>query len=332
MGNRWRAWAWGLQDVKGAVKMTLLALADLCHDVDEQGRPNDACFPKISTLERMTGSSPRTLQRHLSELEALGYVLRFEQSRRGGSQSSNLYRLSKLPAGRQLSLFDAQAIDETLTDPVEAKEAAEMGGVTNWHKCPDKMTGQIGQNVAPYDNTLTTIRQEKGARPDPTIRPLVSLDDFLGKYDERGIRERGAIARAWERLSGPEQVRAVRSLGPYGAELRANPWRQPKLAQRYLAEKIFDDFQPVAVDTASERQPARPEDPRLAQLQEEIGAAAFASWFKDAELERGDRGAVLHVSRPFLADWINRNYAAALDRVFEGAWRVEVKEKRSERR
>jgi helix-turn-helix protein len=278
MGNKWRQWAFGIEGLRGSQKPVLVALADICHDCDAAGRPNDTCYPKIATLARLVDCSERTVQRALAALEDVGYVIGHAQARRNGSQSSNLYRLVKTPAGRQLSLFDGLLNEppknETPTQPALCPQAVvdkppETGPDPS--TCPmwgDKLTGHIGQTVTPKTNPLTTFGQE-GA----DVRPLVSLQDFIEGYDKRGLTNPNALKKAWARLGGQRKVRAVRALPNYNAVLKAQPWREVKGAHSFLTQGAFDDYQEAPLEAAPPDKSGNPK-PYLAAF----GSPQWNAW------------------------------------------------------
>ena len=51
------------------------------------------CWPSVMTLAQDLGIQPRTVQKHLRELEYRGYIQRIAQYRDSGGQTSNLYKI-----------------------------------------------------------------------------------------------------------------------------------------------------------------------------------------------------------------------------------------------
>ncbi len=96
---------WALrQDLAPVHKLVLVVLGD---GADDQGR----CWPRISTVAKKVGVSPRTVQRVLHYL-ATRKMITIEPRKRGdGSSSSNLYQL-KLKGGDNLS-----SLPDKLTPP-----------------------------------------------------------------------------------------------------------------------------------------------------------------------------------------------------------------------
>lgn len=83
MSIRWTAAAWRAPDVGPGELLVLLALADFADDTG-------LCWPSVSRIGEMTRQSARTVQRHLSELEARGLIERTERCEHG---MSTKYRL-----------------------------------------------------------------------------------------------------------------------------------------------------------------------------------------------------------------------------------------------
>jgi hypothetical protein len=81
------SWAWQQKGLSHAVKMTLLALADIS---DTGGQ----CWPKRKTLAEMLECSVDTIDRHLRELMSLGLIEKEHRYAESGSLTSNQYRLA----------------------------------------------------------------------------------------------------------------------------------------------------------------------------------------------------------------------------------------------
>lgn len=85
MSYEYLNWAWSL-DLKPGPKIVLVYLADRA---DHKG----ICFPKQSTIAKSTGLSRETVNRHLKQLEKLGYLKQIEQRYRDGRRRSSTYQL-----------------------------------------------------------------------------------------------------------------------------------------------------------------------------------------------------------------------------------------------
>ena len=77
------AWAWGVRVKNPAHKLTLVAYAEF---VGEQG----TCYVSQPTVAEMTGSSIRTVSRHLRALEKLGVIRREKRTLANGGRTSDL--------------------------------------------------------------------------------------------------------------------------------------------------------------------------------------------------------------------------------------------------
>jgi len=96
---------WALrQDLGPVPKFVLVVLADAAND-------QNVCWPRISTIAKRAGVSPRTVQRAIKYLVQRKLVTVEQRYRDDGSNSSNLYRLT-LEGGVNLSRQD-----DNLTPP-----------------------------------------------------------------------------------------------------------------------------------------------------------------------------------------------------------------------
>lgn len=85
------SWAWKQKGLGHAVKMTLLALADIA---DTEGQ----CWPKRKSLADMLECSVDTIDRHMRELMSLGLIEKEHRQLESGASTSNMYRLM-MPLG-----------------------------------------------------------------------------------------------------------------------------------------------------------------------------------------------------------------------------------------
>lgn len=86
MSEKARAWARKQTAPCSASKAVLLELAAMAN-------ADDVCWPSNRCLATVLQVTPRTIQRSLSKLKALGLILVSARSRDNGGQTSNLYRL-----------------------------------------------------------------------------------------------------------------------------------------------------------------------------------------------------------------------------------------------
>ena len=100
------AWAKKLEGLSSSQKNVLRALADYCNH-------EHACFPSVPTLARDTALAVRTVQRALSDLEALGALSRRlrRASPTGGRQTSNMIYLSVGQAFQDGKIQPSKAIE-----------------------------------------------------------------------------------------------------------------------------------------------------------------------------------------------------------------------------
>lgn len=84
-----QAVAWALeQDIPtSGMKLVLISL---CNHAD---RHDQICWPSIQTLEREASMSRTSVQRHLSKLEAAGYISIFPTYDPTGRQRANQYQI-----------------------------------------------------------------------------------------------------------------------------------------------------------------------------------------------------------------------------------------------
>jgi len=89
------------QGLKPATKIVLYWLAD-CHN-QETGK----CFPSINHLASVCEMSRRSVEAHLSALETLGLIKRFNQYRERGGKTSNSYVLALMGTTENNSYTDS---------------------------------------------------------------------------------------------------------------------------------------------------------------------------------------------------------------------------------
>ena len=100
MSHYMTALAMKQQGLKPATKIVLYWLAD--HHNGETGK----CFPSINHLARVCEMSRRSVEGHLTVLEQLGLIKRFNQFRDRGGKTSNSYVLELMGTTEHNSLAD----------------------------------------------------------------------------------------------------------------------------------------------------------------------------------------------------------------------------------
>lgn len=96
MSTKAIGWAWDQNTGSPAAKVVLVALAEHVDMTSWQG------YPSVKRLAEICEISPRSVQRHLRELEHRGFITRTQRRRENGSRTSDLYTL----AGCTPSLHD----------------------------------------------------------------------------------------------------------------------------------------------------------------------------------------------------------------------------------
>ena len=89
-------WAWSQVIGNPTRKLVLMALAD---HVDERGE----CWPSLRRIADRAECEPRTVRRHLRDLEESGFIEIVSQHRPDGSQTSNRYRVAMSGGADNLS-------------------------------------------------------------------------------------------------------------------------------------------------------------------------------------------------------------------------------------
>ena len=103
-----RAVLWVLkQDLRPVRKLVLVAIASHADKVDH------SCFPKVRTIANEASLDPRSVHRHLRELERAGLV-RIEKKYRGKGRQPNTYWLNMPPesATRGTTPCDSRVTDK----------------------------------------------------------------------------------------------------------------------------------------------------------------------------------------------------------------------------
>ena len=103
MSHYMTALAMKQQGLKPATKIVLYWLAD-CHN-QETGQ----CFPSINHLANVCEMSRRSVEGHLTILEQLGLIKRFNQYRDRGGKTSNSYSLDLMGTSEHNSSTDTDA-------------------------------------------------------------------------------------------------------------------------------------------------------------------------------------------------------------------------------
>jgi DNA-binding transcriptional ArsR family regulator len=116
-----RAVLWVLkQDLRPVRKLVLVAIASHADKYDH------SCFPKVRTIAKEASLDPRSVHRHLRELERAGLV-RIEKKYRGKGRQPNTYWLNMPPepATRGMTPCDSRVADKRNHYSNHKKEARQ---------------------------------------------------------------------------------------------------------------------------------------------------------------------------------------------------------------
>jgi hypothetical protein len=99
-------WAWK-QKLRPVRKLVLAVIAS------HANKDNHSCFPKVRTIAEEASLDPRSIHRHLRELERAGYV-RIEKKYRGKGRQPNTYWLNipPEPAPSAMTSCDSRVADK----------------------------------------------------------------------------------------------------------------------------------------------------------------------------------------------------------------------------
>lgn len=157
----------------------LRVLAALATYADENGH----CYPAVSTIANRLHLSRRTVQRHMRDLEALGYLVRHFQYRiKGGGNASNSYTLQYPEISADSSLPPNGGYDPSAKEANRASEApkANANGATPSVTASDE-NRNASVTLAPHGATPSvtppaTSSVTPGATPSVTLTiPLESI-------------------------------------------------------------------------------------------------------------------------------------------------------------
>ena len=243
---------------RGTSRLVAVVIGDCCED-DGTG-----AWPAIHTIAARAGTSQRTAQRSLADLQQLGELDVFENA---GPKRSNLYKIR---------------IDQLLANPLSelerklARVANRQGGKsTGMPKRHPVRQRKEGCQDAPAEGDRTEVEGDTAMAPDPSsgsVRdpsgdpsdggaaglPSVYSDDFEEFWHTfpRKDGKREAL-KAWKKLSGSEKASATADVP---RRMKAN-WAGRELdkiphAATYLNQRRWED-------DLAENRVATPAPPRL---------------------------------------------------------------------
>ncbi len=245
---------------RGTSRLVAVVIGDCCED-DGTG-----AWPAIHTIAARAGTSQRTAQRSLGDLQELGELEVFENAAPNGSRS-NLYKIR---------------IDRLLANPPSeperkpARVANRQGGKsTGMPKRHPVRQRKEGCQDAPAEGDRIEAEGDTAMAPDPSFRsirdpsadppdgdaaglPSVYSDDFeeFWRAFPRKDGKREAL-KAWKKLSGSEKASATADVP---RRMKAN-WAGRELdkiphAATYLNQRRWED-------DLAENRVASPAPPRL---------------------------------------------------------------------
>lgn len=161
MSYRLTTWAWSIDGLSTAERITLLALADCCNG----SRRSISCWPSVSHLQEKTALSRRSVQRALATLEDRALLAR----KLGSGTRSTTYRLACVDSPNA-------ALD--LEDPNEQEQPqgrhSDAGG---------------GATVTPQGRHSDTRGRHSDAltRKEPRIETVIPLGTERESQSKRGV-------------------------------------------------------------------------------------------------------------------------------------------------
>ena len=239
MSVRWITWAWGQKCTNAAEKLTLVALADHCGE-------DGTAFPGAGRLADKTGSSERTVRRHLDQLETDGKLTRQRRRRRDGTMGTYTYTLVEEPP-----------------DNLTAGQSDR--------RSPSASPADIAVSAGPPD---TDVRAEPSALFEPSEEPsddnvvaidVLSFDAFWSAYPNK--KGKGEARGVFDKLSKRDRADAIIGARRHAQCMDDHPGRfiMPQ-GPVWLTKRRWEDDEPLSPP------PRRGDNPYIdiyQQLQEE---------------------------------------------------------------
>lgn len=151
------------------------------------GRANKAgqCWPSLTTIERETGISKRTIQRALDRLEERGVVRRTARRSEAGDRDSTLYTVTVFSMIRPAGLGGrgdlATRRGDMTTPPEESTTRSASFDQTGLVKVAKKLEPEITRSTQPENEVAPTARHDDRGRPTPAqLRYLADLTTLAG--------------------------------------------------------------------------------------------------------------------------------------------------------
>lgn len=249
MSNTALTWAWA-SPLTGGPKFVLVALADKGGEHD--GDADWTCYPSIELLASMTGMDRRTVERHLSKLEADGWITRRRRRRADGTLGIYDFFLHRTPRVRA-SAPASGPVDDAPRQPTDCRVDQTTNGAAT--------TRQNGPQ--PHDKS-----PEQEPSGEPSGEPTTGARAGEASPGGSDGGSAGGAVDGTPALAEPEPARAVDRV--------LARWPQSGLA-RTAARKVEPGWA-----AACDRHPGG---------EAGLEACALRYLAEDRDLKRGDHGA-----------------------------------------
>jgi len=177
--------AWQIEGLDPTQKLVLLKLADNANETDY------VAFPSISTIAKQAGCSPRTVQRHLANLEQKGLIRRKNQYAGNGRQKVNLYYvLHPDLVGCQIDTPDTH-------DTLEG-DTHDAPITLNRHKEPSNISVRFEQ----FWNCFADKRGKDAALRVWKRKRLDTIADEVIAGAKQYVKTRGTDRKFWKQAQG----------------------------------------------------------------------------------------------------------------------------------
>ncbi len=174
MGLAATKWVWWQSRATGIPKLVLLAIAD--HASDE-----GVAWPGVARLAGMVGKSPRTVQRCLEELEALGDLKReihgANLSHRRHSYQPNLYRIPIGEIRNPDSPGGSRAV-VTETTPLAAQEVSNLTSSGDTSDPGEVTPATPKSSVEPKENLTSPISANASLEITPSEEVPAQVEEL----------------------------------------------------------------------------------------------------------------------------------------------------------
>lgn len=189
-------------EVSMAAKTVYAALA-------RHGSTEETCFPSVSRLAALLGSTTRTVRRLIDELVECGAVERHARYRADGGTTSNGYTIwgtESAPPGYRISVDTPPTPMTKTTHPPRAEMSQGLGQFSPRPLGQKRPTKESPSKESHLTRKHTRVDSRENAQQPlievdgltPAASPTIGFDEFWERYPRKVGKE--AARKAWTKL------------------------------------------------------------------------------------------------------------------------------------